>query len=177
MREHRFGLAASPGVTRRALLPFLRTAHLLLAVLSSAHAEETRTSPQVWINPGFFSWHFDRSKDLRDDNWGVGVEVVLVPEHAVMAGTYNNSYGDHSRYAAYQWRPLRWRPYGIDVSAGIALGVFDGYPNVNDGGWFAAPLPLLAVEGRYLGVNFTVVPTIEDKVNGAFVIQIKLRVW
>jgi hypothetical protein len=169
--------AANPRNTRSALVPFILPVFLLLAVLPGAHAEESRISPQVWLNPGFFSWHFDRSKDLRDDNWGVGVEVVLVPEHAVMAGTYINSDEEHSRYAAYQWRPLRWRPYGIDVSAGIALGVFDGYPNVNDGGWFAAPLPLLAVEGRYFGVNFTVVPTIEDKVNGAFVIQIKLRVW
>lgn len=159
------------------MLPLLRTALALLAVLSNAHAEETRTFPQVWINPGFFSYHFDRSKDFREDNWGVGAEVVIVPEHAVMAGTFINSDGEHSRYAAYQWRPLRWRPYGIDVSAGIALGAFDGYPKVNDGGWFAAPLPLLAVEGRYLGMNFTVVPTIKDKVNGAFIIQIKLRVW
>jgi hypothetical protein len=177
MHGHHFRRAAHPGVTRRVLLPFLRTALLHLAVLSSAHAEEARTSPQVWINPGFVSWHFDRGKDFREDNWGVGVEVVLVPEHAVMAGTFINSDGEHTRYVAYQWRPLRWRPYGVDVSAGIALGAFDGYPRVNDGGWFAAPLPLLAVEGRYFGVNFTVVPTIQDKVHGAFVIQIKLRVW
>jgi hypothetical protein len=148
-----------------------------LAGLSSACAADIEPSRQIWINPGFFSWHFDRSKDYREDNWGVGVEVVLAPDHAVMAGNYINSDGERSRYAAYQWRPLHWRPYDIDVSAGIALGAFDGYPKVNDGGWFAAPLPLLSVEGRYLGANFTIVPTIKDKVHGAFVIQIKLRVW
>jgi hypothetical protein len=177
MHQRRFRRAANPGFTRRALLSLLRASLLPLAVLTSAHAEESPTFPQVWLNPGFFSWHFDRSKDFREDNWGVGAEVVIVPEHAVMAGTFINSDGDHSRYAAYQWRPLRWQPYGVDVSAGIALGAFDGYAKVNDGGWFVAPLPLLAVEGRYLGMNFTVVPTIEDKVNGAFIIQIKLRVW
>jgi hypothetical protein len=148
-----------------------------LAGVSSACAADIEPSRQIWINPGFFSWHFDRSKDFRENNWGVGVEVVLAPDHAVMAGNFINSDGERSRYAAYQWRPLHWRPYDIDVSAGIALGAFDGYSKVNDGGWFVAPLPLLSVEGRRLGANFTIVPTIKDKVNGAFVIQIKLRVW
>jgi hypothetical protein len=169
--------ATVPGIARRVLLPFLRAALPLLAVLSCARAEDTRPSPQVWLNPGFFSWHFDRSTDYREDNWGVGVEVVLARDHAVMAGNFINSDGERSRYGAYLWRPLHWRPYGIDVKAGIAIGAFDGYPNVNDGGWFVAPLPLLAVEGRYLGANFTIVPTINDKVHGAIVIQIKLRVW
>ena len=65
----------------------------------------------------------------------------------------------------------------IDVHAGIAVAAFDGYQNVNDGGWFVAPLPLLAVEGRRFGANFTIVPTISDKVHGAVVLQLKLRVW
>jgi hypothetical protein len=33
------------------------------------------------------------------------------------------------------------------------------------------------VEGKRVGVNFSVVPTIKDKVDGAVVLQIKLRVW
>ena len=177
MHARDFCRAAIPGITRRLLLSFLRAVIPALGVLSSACAEDNRLLQQVWLNPGFFSWHFDRSLDLREDNWGVGVEVVLAPDHAVMAGNFINSDGDRSRYGAYLWRPLHWRPYGIDVSAGIALGAFDGYQRVNSGGWFIAPLPLLAVEGRYLGVNLTVVPTIEDKVNGAVVIQLKLRVW
>jgi hypothetical protein len=142
-----------------------------------AHAEDGQSSLRLWLNPGFFSYHFDRSKNLREDNWGVGVEAVLAPDHAVMAGNYINSDGERSRYAAYQWRPLHWRPYDIDVSAGIALGAFDGYPKVNDGGWWVAPLPLLAIEGRRLGANFSIVPTINDKLHGAVVLQIKLRVW
>ncbi|HEY7658408.1 MAG TPA: hypothetical protein VH881_16205 [Burkholderiales bacterium] len=177
MHPRDFCRATVPGIQRRVLLPFLPAALTLLAVLSSARAEDAQPSPQVWLNPGFFSWHFERDKDLRDDNWGVGAEVVLKPEHAVMAGTYRNSDEERSRYGAYLWRPLLWRPYDIDVRAGIAIAAFDGYPNVNDGGWFVMPLPLLAVEGRYLGANFTIVPTIKDKVHGAIVIQIKLRVW
>ena len=169
--------AAHPGITRSVALLFLRTALSLLAAVSSVHAEEPRTFPQVWINPGFFSYHFDRSEDFREANWGWGVEVVFTPDHAGMAGNFLNSDGERSNYAAYQWRPLRWQPWGLQVSAGIALGAFDGYPKVNDGGWFAAPLPLLAVEGKRVGANFSIVPTIEDKVHGAIILQIKLRVW
>ena len=133
--------------------------------------------PQVWLNPGFLSWHFDRSKDLRGDNWGVGAEVVFTPDHTVMAGNFINSDGQRSNYASYQWRPLHWRPSGIDVSAGIGLGVVDGYPKYHNGGWFIGLLPLLAIEGKRVGVNLTIVPTINDRVNGAVVVQIKLRVW
>jgi hypothetical protein len=167
----------APGLARSILLPVLRIAIPLLTVLSNVHAEDARTSPQVWLNAGFLSWHFERDEDLRGTNWGWGVEVVLTPDHAAMVGNYINSDGDRSNYAAYQWRPLHWRPYGIDVSAGVAIGAFDGYQNVNDGGWYVVPVPLLAVEGRRLGANFTIVPTIDDKVHGAIVVQLKLRVW
>lgn len=155
----------------------LRLIFASLAGMSSACAADSEPSPQVWLNAGFLSWHFQRDENLRGDNWGVGVEVVLKPDHGVMAGNFINSDGDRSHYGAYLWRPLHWRPYGIDVSAGVALAAFDGYQNVNNGGWFVAPLPLLAVEGRRLGANFTIVPTISDKVHGAVVLQLKLRVW
>jgi hypothetical protein len=155
----------------------LRLVFGFLAGMSSACAADSEPSPQIWLNPGFLSWHFQSDQDLRGTNWGVGVEVVLTPDHAAIAGNFINSDGDRSRYGAYLWRPLHWRPYGIDVSAGVALAAFDGYQSVNNGGWFIAPLPLLAVEGRRLGANITIVPTINDKVHGAIVLQIKLRVW
>jgi hypothetical protein len=172
-----FGRAVISGIIGSCLVSLLRMVFPFLAALSSAYAEDVQPSRQVWLNPGFFSWHFDRTRDFREDNWGVGVEVVLAPDHAVMAGNYINSDRERSRYAAYQWRPLHWQPYGIDVSAGIALGVFDGYPKMRDGGWFITPLPVLAIEGKRLGVNLSIVPTIDDRVDGAVVLQIKLRVW
>jgi len=168
---------ANSRVIRTSIATLARIIFGFVAGVSGAFAADAEHSRQVWLNPGFLSWHFERDLDLRGTNWGVGVEVVLTPDHAVMAGKFINSDGDRSHYAAYQWRPLHWQPWGIDISAGIALGAFDGYQNVNNGGWFVAPLPLLAVEGRYLGANFSIVPTIKDKVHGAIVLQIKLRVW
>lgn len=166
-------VSSTIGATRGTPLRFILG---FLAGMSGAGAADFEHSPQVWLNPGFLSWHFDRSKDLRGDNWGVGAEVVFTPDHTVMAGNFINSDGERSNYASYQWRPLHWRPSDIDVSAGIGLGVIDGYPYHN-GGWFAALFPLLAVEGKRIGANFSIVPTIKDKVNGAVVLQIKLRVW
>jgi hypothetical protein len=171
-----FGSADIRGVTWGFLVPLRRVLLVFLAAISSGHAEDVQPSLQVWLNPGFLSLHFDRSKDLRGDNWGVGAEVVFTPHHTVMAGNFINSNDERSNYASYQWRPLHWRPSDIAVSAGIGLGVVDGYPYHN-GGWFAMLFPLLAVEGKRIGANLTVVPTIEDKVHGAIVIQIKLRVW
>ena len=150
-----------------------------VGVNTAVQAEE-RLDPsgfQVWLNPGVYSYHFDRSKDLREDNSGFGAEVLLADDHAVMAGTFINSNRTRSHYTAYQWRPLHWSPHGIAISAGLAVGAFDGYPNYRDGAWFAAVLPMLAVEGRYVGVNLFVVPTIANRLNGALSVQIKLRIW
>jgi hypothetical protein len=177
MHARDFGRAVISGTLGATLASLLRLICGFLAGMSGAYAEDVQPSRQFWLNPGFFSWHFDRTQDFKEDNWGVGVEVVLAPDHAVMAGTFINSDRERSRYGAYQWRPLHWQPHGINVSAGIALGVFDGYPKMNNGGWFIGLLPLLAVEGKRVGANFSLVPTIKDKVDGAVVLQIKLRVW
>ena len=140
-------------------------------------AIEAKGEAKVWLNPGLYSLHFDRDKDLRDDNLGFGVEAVLAPQHALGAGTFINSNRERSRYVAYAWRPLRWNIGGVDFLGGVIVGAFDGYPRYRDGGWFVAPLPLLAVEGRRLGVNLSVIPTIRDRLNGAIAVQLKLRIW
>ncbi|MGH8641361.1 MAG: hypothetical protein ACRET6_06605 [Burkholderiales bacterium] len=148
----------------------------LCATLCCAHAAEPGFSPQVWLNPGFYSYHFDRDADLRENNTGLGVEVLLAPDHGLMAGTFMNSNDARSYYAGYQWRPLHWQPPHVHISAGIAISAIDGYP-YRDGGWFLSLLPLLIIESRWVGVNFSVVPTIKDRLNGAIAVQIKLRVW
>ena len=148
----------------------------LLAAASGAQAADPVT-PQVWLNPGIFSYHFDRSKDLREDNVGFGAEVVLHDDHSLLAGSIINSDRQRSRYGAYHWRPLHWRIADLRVSAGLAVGVFDGYPRYRDGGWFVAPLPLLAVEGERFGVNIAIIPTLGNRLNGAVAIQFKMRVW
>lgn len=148
-----------------------------LLTASCPAAADLEFPPRVWLNMGLYSSHFDRGRQFRENNTGFGAEALLAPEHAVMAGTFINSQRARSQYFAYQWRPLRWEPAGVGVNLGILLGAFDGYPRYRDGGWFVAPMPVLAIEGRYVGVNLSVVPTIRDRVDGALAVQLKFRIW
>jgi hypothetical protein len=167
--------------TRERPAPFQCVIQLTLALCALVFASRAlcqENTPRVWINPGMYSYHFDRSAHYRENNIGFGAEAIIAKDHGVMAGTFINSDRARSRYAAYQWRPLHWQPFeNIGVSAGLLLGAFDGYPRMRDGGWFVAPLPLLAVEGKRLGANFTIVPNYGNRLHGAVSVQIKLRVW
>lgn len=154
---------------------------LFFTALGPVGAKADDASPEfsarVWISPLIYSLHFDSSKDLRNDNWGLSVEVALAPDHALIGGSYINSNRARTSYGAYEWRPLHWQISSLELSLGVALGAFDGYPNYRDGGWFVAPLPVLTLEGRYVGVNMSVIPTIRDRLDGALAVQFKLRVW
>lgn len=151
----------------------------VLGAASRVYAESTpvNPSPQVWLNAGTYSHHFNRDKNFRENNTGIGAEVWFGADHALMAGTFMNSDDERSHYAAYQWRPLHWQPAGIRIGAGISLGAFDGYPRYRNGAWFPAVLPVVSVEYKRVGVNFFFVPTIADRTNGALSVQLKLRVW
>ena len=135
------------------------------------------SGPQVWLNPGIYSQHFDSSKGLRNNNIGFGAEVMVRANHGIMAGSFINSNRARTKYAAYEWRPLHWQYKGLDLGGGILIGAFDGYPNYRDGAWFVAPLPMLSIEGRYLGANVSLIPTVKNRFDGALAVQLKLRVW
>ncbi len=172
-RERRLNINPSLASWRRAVTAMVMG---VAAGTAPTSALSEDAWPEVWVSPGIYSHHFDRSKGLRDENWGLGAEVALTREHVVMAGSFINSNRARSHYAAYQWRPLQWQVANLKVGAGIAVGAFDGYPNYRNGAWFVAPLPLVSVEGRYIGANFGIVPKIKNRLDGAFAIQIKLRV-
>jgi hypothetical protein len=157
---------------------------IALVVCSAAVAQDARAQgesagsyPQVWLNPGVYSRHFDRGRDLREANVGIGAELLLADEHLVHAGSFINSDRRRSRYAAYQWRPLHPEVLGLRVNLGVSIGAFDGYPRYRDGAWFPAALPVASVEGRRLGVNVFLVPTIRDRLHGAVAVQFKVRLW
>jgi len=142
----------------------------------AADAQYSPEVPQVWLNPGFLSYHADRSKHFREDNFGFGAEVIFARDHGFFAGSYINSDRSRSHYAMYQWRPLHWRPEGIDVSAGLGIGGVNGYRTYRDGGWGFGALPMFFFEGKRLGTNLVIVPGREaDK--RLVAIQLKVRVW
>lgn len=149
----------------------------LIAIECCAQQAPEEAGMQVWLNPGSLSYHFDRDKDLRGKNIGLGAELMLAEDHALAAGTFINSDRKRSHYGAYVWRPLHWQFTDVKVHVGVAVGGFDGYPNYHHGGWFPAALPVLALEGDRIGVNVFFVPTIANRTNGAISFQFKLRVW
>jgi hypothetical protein len=144
----------------------------LLALCScSALAED---SVQVWLDPGFFSYHFSDG-DFRQDNYGVGVGVFIAPEHGFLAGTFLNSNDERSHYAAYHWRPWGRTTGDLSVRAGFAFGAIDGYSNTNNGGWFPVILPALSAEYGHFGANLIFAP--HPKNGTALALQLRLRVW
>ena len=148
-----------------------------MILFGSPCARGETLEPRVWVNAGVVSVHFDRNKDLREDNFGVGLEAVLHPDHALMAGTFINSNRRRTHYAGYAWRPFHWKVGTADVSAGVAAGGFDGYPGYRNGGWFLAALPVIAIEGRRVGMNIYAVPTIRNRLDGAIAFQLKASFW
>ena len=137
---------------------------LALAVVAAAPA----VWADVWINPGFYSHHFDKSKDLNNNNHGFGVEATISKTYSLTAGVFENSDRQTSHYIGAYVMPFQ---VGA-LKVGAAVGAFDGYPKMRDGGWF----PAIAIEGRRVGLNISYTPKIGDKVNSALSFQVKFNI-
>ena len=142
----------------------------------TARADDSGTPPgekRVWLNAGMYSRHFERDKGFRGNNYGLGVEVALSQRDSIATGFFRNSDDRRSNYAAWLWKPLEFGPARI----GLALAAFDGYPRVRNGGWFPAVFPVASGEYRAVGANIALLPSYGDRLHGALVVQLKLRVW
>jgi hypothetical protein len=163
------------------LMRFAAGALALFALGAQAQQDPSRSmvmadhKPEVWMNAGMLSYHFDRDKHYREFNYGIGAEALFSPDHAAIIGTYKNSESHQSHYLGYEYRPFHWQPAGVNVSAGLAVSLIDGYPMMSNGGWFIAPFPVLSVEGKRVGANFILIPNIKH--GGALAMQLKLKVW
>ncbi len=141
---------------------------LAIAIVLAAPA----TMADVWLNPGFYSYHFDKEKNLNNNNHGFGVEAPISKTYSLTAGVFENSNRATSHYiGAYVM------PYQLGaLKAGVAVGAFDGYPKMRDGGWFPAVIPTVAFEGSHLGLNVSFIPTVGDKLHGAVTFQLKYKI-
>jgi len=52
----------------------------------------------VWLNPGFYSYHFDKEKNLNNNNHGFGVEASISKTYSLTAGVFENSNRATSHY-------------------------------------------------------------------------------
>jgi hypothetical protein len=149
----------------------------LLLAAPSLHAEslfriiDSEPAKQWWVNPGFYSLHFQRDKGLNNSNPGVGVEYRNSTVTSFTAGRFYNSDRDYSNYAGMYYQPVAVGPFKF----GAVVGAFDGYPKMRNGGWFLAAIPVATIEGERFGLNIGFVPTYKDRLYGAISLQVKLR--
>jgi hypothetical protein len=151
----------------------LQAALGIFAAVGPASAQEGNAT-QVWLNPGAFTHHF-KNGDYREDNYGIGAEVFVAPQHGFLAGSFINSNRERSRYAGYRWRPWLWKPAGLDLRPGVVFAMFDGYSNTNNGNWFPAAFPSLSAEHGPFGADLTLIPNPRN--GSAIALQLKLQVW
>ncbi len=161
--------------------PFRRFAALVILGAGfncAAYADELFTDIQskplseLWLNPGFYSYHFQRDKGLNDSNRGFGVEYRVTTVASFTAGRFYNSARVYSNYAGFYYQPWAIGP----VRIGAAVGGFNGYPKMHGGGWFLAAIPMLSYEYGRVGLNVAIVPSYKDRLYGAISFQLKLKV-
>jgi hypothetical protein len=132
---------------------------------------ENQPLSELWINPGFYSYHFQRDKGFDDTNPGFGAEYRFSTVASATAGRFHNSDRHMSNYAGIYYQPWSIGP----VRLGAVIGGFNGYPKMRDGGWFLAAIPVVSVEYQRVGVNFAIVPTYKERLHGALSVQLKFK--
>jgi hypothetical protein len=131
------------------------------------------TKSELWLNPGLFSYHFNQAKNFNALNYGVGGEYKFSSVASVTVGAFRNSYYRQSNYIGVYWQPIAIGP----VHMGVVAGGFNGYLSNNNGGWFPAVLPAFTVEGKWVGFNLILIPTIADRVSGSLSLQLKFKLF
>ena len=61
---------------------------------------------EVWLNAGFYSYHFQRDKGLNDSNPGAGAEYRFSTVSSLTAGRFYNSDRKYSNYAGIYYQPV-----------------------------------------------------------------------
>lgn len=122
---------------------------------------------QVWTSVTVGSRHFDRGADFNERNLGIGVEVVKSENGRLVGGVYRNSIDRTSAYAGYTWAP--------EILPGARLGMVGGVVT----GYRLSPAPMLApvlmLEGKHVGANVILVPSVGKDVPGMVGLQVKVR--
>lgn len=142
-------------------------------------AAKTTFDRELWVTSGFLSHHTGHSTryHYNEHNDGLGLEWRYSADWQFNAGHYRNSVRHGSTYLQAAWMPVE-RPLGDDLRlrAGASIGIINGYPKVNHRRFFATLVPALSIETHRLGLNVVYIPSVGKKVDGAFALQLKVRV-
>jgi len=134
---------------------------------------ESKPISELWLNPGLYSYHFQKDKGLNNSNFGLGGEYRYSTVSSVTLGVFDNSDRQTSHYAGWYWQPLGLGP----VRFGAVVGAIDGYPRMQNGGWFFAVIPTVSIEHKNIGANLMFIPSYKDRLYGAISLQLKLKLF
>jgi hypothetical protein len=158
------------------------SAALLLAcgALSTAQATDGPADSgfdrELWVTSGFLSHHIHHHSRYNEHNDGLGLEWRFLQDWQLNAGHYRNSVHHGSSYAQLGWTPLqRELPLDLRLRAGFSVGAVNGYPKVRHGGYWATLVPVVSLESRRVGLNFVYIPSVGKRVDGAYALQLKVR--
>ena len=133
---------------------------------------EGKPISELWLNPGFYSLHFQRDRGLNDNNIGLGGEYRYSTTNSVALGVYKNSDSMTSRYVGWYWQPLAMG----SARAGAVIGLIDGYHTWN-GDWFVAAIPAASIEYKNIGASMLLIPSIRNKIFGSITLQLRIKVF
>ena len=134
---------------------------------------EPKPISELWLNPGFYSYHFQKNKGLNNRNIGLGAEYRYSTVNAITLGMLDNSNNQISHYAGWYWQPLELSR----VRLGAVIGAIDGYPKMRDGGWFIVAIPTVSAEYKKIGANLMIIPGYKDRLHGSLSLQLKFKLF
>ena len=129
------------------------------------------------VTTGFWSSHTSNRSRYNETNTGFGLEYELNPNWTLAAGHYKNSVERHSTYAQALWSPdiAQTQLGSVRLSAGVAVGLVNGYPELRGGDVYPTLLPVATMLIGPVGVNLTYIPSVAGSADGAFAVQLKYR--
>jgi hypothetical protein len=134
---------------------------------------ESKPISELWLNAGFYSHHFQQDKGFNNHNYGLGGEYRYSTVSSITIGEFYNSVRQTTHYAGLYWRPLELGP----VHLGAAIGAMDGYPKMQNSGWFFAVIPTASIECKNIGAYLMYIPSYQDKLYGVLSLQLRIKVF
>ena len=104
-------------------------------------------------------------------NPGLGAEWRQSSEVSWSGGFFHNSDWARSYYAGAYWTPWQWAGWRW----GAFVGLINGYPRMLDGGVFPFLTPVATREWDQWGVGMSLLPDYENRLHGAFTVQVKYK--
>lgn len=162
-----------------ALITLMSVCMALISSIATSEASEiiltTETTQlnELWLNAGFYTYHFQSNLQLNDNNLGFGGEYRYSTTSSVVMGEYHNSDWGTSDYAGWYWRPIAIGSIGL----GAEMGIIDGYPKFSNGGWFPVLIPVASYEYKNVGANIIVIPNYKEQMHGGISLQLKYKLF